>query len=207
MNGVQARSGDEIRKAATVIVVRSGPRGPEILVQIRTSRHRFLPGYVVFPGGALDPEDVDLADRLFEDPGEAARAGAIRELHEEVGLAVTAEGVRAAPLEAALAQPPPLAALAEVSHWIAPEDVPVRFDTRFYAVACERDVVPEPDGFEAERVWWGRPWDLLEASRSGGISLYWPTMKVIEGLVDAPTVDAVLAVRIPQDEPDFNVVG
>lgn len=198
---------DEIREAATLIVARPGPRGPEILVQIRTPRHRFLPGYVVFPGGALDPGDLDLARRLFGDPEEAARAAALRELHEEVGLAVTSAGVSAEPFEAALSQPPPPAALAEVSHWVAPEDVPVRFDTRFYAVACSRDVDPQPDGVEAERVWWGRPSDLIEASSSGGISLYWPTMKVIEGLVPATTVEDVLASRIPQDEPDFNVVG
>ena len=207
MNGDRTSPAGEIRKAATVIVARPGPRGPEILVQIRSSRHRFLPGYVVFPGGALDPGDEELARRLFEHPDEAARAAAMRELHEEVGLAVTATGVRAAAFESALSEPPDATSLAEVSHWIAPEDVPVRFDTRFFAVACDREVEPAPDGFEAERVWWGRPWDLLEASRSGGISLYWPTMKVIEGLVGAASVEAILAARIQQDEPDFNVVG
>ena len=197
----------DIRLAATVIVARPSVRGPEILVQIRSSRHRFLPGYTVFPGGALDPEDGDLAARLFGDAAEAGRAAALRELNEEVGLAVTASGVRAEPFESTLADPPRAGALCEVSHWVAPEDVPVRFDTRFYAVACDADVVPVPDGVEVERVWWGRPFDLAEASASGGLSLYWPTMKVIEGLVACRRVDEILAARIPQVETEHHVVG
>ena len=44
-------SGD-IRKAASVIAVRDAADGPEVLVVERSAASRFLPGYVVFPGGA-----------------------------------------------------------------------------------------------------------------------------------------------------------
>src|SRR5438093_4566762 len=48
---------DELRKAASLIPVRPAPGGPEILVLERGSGSRFLPGYVAFPGGAVDDED------------------------------------------------------------------------------------------------------------------------------------------------------
>ena len=75
-----------IRPAATVVVVRPGPRGPEVLVTRRTPRHRFLAGYVVFPGGAVDVADASLATQLFGTQDEATRACAVRELAEEVAF-------------------------------------------------------------------------------------------------------------------------
>ena len=48
---------NEIRQAASLIGVRDGSDGPEVLVIERALDHRFLPGYVAFPGGAIDPTD------------------------------------------------------------------------------------------------------------------------------------------------------
>lgn len=201
----------EIRPAATVIAVRPGPRGPEVLVMRRSSRHRFLPGFVVFPGGAVDAEDAARAERWFGDAGEAARATAVRELAEEVGLLPTAAGLVAMPdapeeADAFPGGPPPVERMPQVSHWIAPEDVPVRFDARFFAVEAPRDLDPRPDGGEAVHAWWARPYDLLEANRSGGCTLYWPTMKVVEGLEACGSVEAILAADLPQIEPEVQVI-
>ena len=63
----------EPRAAATVILVRGSDAGPEVLVLRRGAAQRFLPGYVAFPGGAVDPGDADLAERWFGTPNEAAR--------------------------------------------------------------------------------------------------------------------------------------
>src|SRR4029453_5353190 len=85
MVGVQERP---IRAAASAICVRTGrPGEPEVLVVERSSDSRFLPGYVAFPGGAVDHDDHECAVRWFADGEEAHRAAAIRELVEEVGLA------------------------------------------------------------------------------------------------------------------------
>src|SRR5436853_6709649 len=83
----------EPRPAATVIAARDTGDGVEVLVLKRSSESRFLPGYVVFPGGAVDPGDADLAVRWFGDAEEATRACAIRELAEETGLALTSDGL------------------------------------------------------------------------------------------------------------------
>lgn len=196
----------EIRPAATVIVARPGPRGIEVLVLRRTPRHRFLPGYLVFPGGAVDEEDRVLAAAWFGDASEAWRACGIRELAEEVGLALTAEGLVVADVSRVASAPPPLDVLPQVSHWVAPEDVPVRFDARYFAVAAPRGIEPDPDGVEAERAWWARPVDLVVAHESGGANLYWPTLKVMEGLAACETVEAVLGSTFPALEPQVQTV-
>src|SRR5436189_2127134 len=85
----------EPRPAATVIAARDTDDGIEVLVLRRSSGSRFLPGYVVFPGGAVDAGDAELARRWFGDSGEAIRACAIRELAEETGLTMTADGISA----------------------------------------------------------------------------------------------------------------
>jgi 8-oxo-dGTP pyrophosphatase MutT (NUDIX family) len=90
-----------IRPAASVLVLRDGPRGVEVLLMRRPERgdNDFRSGACVFPGGVLDPSDAD-AWRwcLGQDDAQAsARLGlgdgglnyfvaALRECFEEVGL-------------------------------------------------------------------------------------------------------------------------
>ena len=47
----------EPRAAASLLVVRQGQSGPEILMARRSAGHRFMPNMLVFPGGAGDPAD------------------------------------------------------------------------------------------------------------------------------------------------------
>ena len=83
-----------IRRAASVVCVRAGVDGePEVLVVRRSPESRFLPGYVAFPGGAVDADDEAHAERWFGDPPHAARAAAVRELVEETGVTLTANGL------------------------------------------------------------------------------------------------------------------
>src|ERR1043166_1071785 len=84
----------EPRPAATVIVARPSEGGPEVLMLQRGPGVRFGPGFVVFPGGTIDPEDGELGERWFGSSAEDARAAAIRELAEETQIVVTALGVR-----------------------------------------------------------------------------------------------------------------
>jgi 8-oxo-dGTP pyrophosphatase MutT (NUDIX family) len=45
------------RVAASVIVLRDSPQGPEVLLVQRTPAARFMGGAWVFPGGAVDPDE------------------------------------------------------------------------------------------------------------------------------------------------------
>ncbi|HEU0012105.1 MAG TPA: NUDIX domain-containing protein, partial [Longimicrobium sp.] len=93
----------EARPAATVVLVRDGEQGPEVLLLRRHRRSGFAAGAWVFPGGVVDAEDqspaalarlagpspAEWAARLgLEDAGEAAGyvVAALREAFEETGI-------------------------------------------------------------------------------------------------------------------------
>jgi glyoxylase-like metal-dependent hydrolase (beta-lactamase superfamily II)/8-oxo-dGTP pyrophosphatase MutT (NUDIX family) len=93
----------EPQLAATVVLVRPGRAGPEVLLTKRPASMAFAPDMHVFPGGRVDPDDADpaLLARSVVDPAAAARAlggdlepapalaahvAAIRELFEEAGV-------------------------------------------------------------------------------------------------------------------------
>src|SRR6187402_1831496 len=69
------------RPAATVVLLRPGPDGPEILLTQRPASMAFAGDLFVFPGGRVDDDDTD--DRFGGSPLEVA---AIRELFEEAGV-------------------------------------------------------------------------------------------------------------------------
>jgi 8-oxo-dGTP pyrophosphatase MutT (NUDIX family) len=165
----------------------------------------FGPGFVVFPGGTIDPEDAELADRWFGSSTEAARAAAIRELAEETRIVVTARGVRELEpgedaVELITEAPPPIEGVPALARWIAPEFLEVRFDARFFAVACERDVDARSDGVEIDLAWWARPSEVL-AEHSLGESLMWPTFNTLKALADCGSVEEILALRMEQVAP------
>lgn len=91
------------RPSATVILVRPGVDGPEVLLTLRPASMAFAADLYVFPGGAVDPADGDarLAARSVLSPADASAAlggalagkeaiarfmAAIRELFEEAGV-------------------------------------------------------------------------------------------------------------------------
>ncbi|HEY7761881.1 MAG TPA: NUDIX hydrolase [Actinomycetota bacterium] len=206
---------DEIRHAASVIAVRDGgPAGagdPEVLVLERGTASRFLPGYVVFPGGAVEHGDVALASRWFGDDHEAARAAAVRELVEEAGLALTRAGLVDAgdpdSLDPVHHAPPSVGQLRQVARWIAPDEVPVRFDAMYFSVLAPRGLEPAPDGGEAVHAWWASPRDLLAEWQEGVRKLYWPTYSTMIELAACETAEAIAALTFETREPADDEVG
>lgn len=94
-----------VRDAATIILLRRGPR-PAVLMGRRGTNAAFMPDKMVFPGGAIDPGDAAvplaalpgptccarLAEGCHPDMPRAASAAAIRELWEETGLVLGQPG-------------------------------------------------------------------------------------------------------------------
>ena len=200
---------DQIRHAASLIAVREGADedggDPEVLVVERGAASRFLAGYVVFPGGAVDDDDAELAQRWFGDSAEAARAAAIRELVEEAGLALTRAGLVDAgtpdSLDPVHASPPPVQQLHELARWVAPDEVPVRFDARYFAVLAPGGLEPAPDGAEAAQAWWASPRTLLAEWQVGTRTLYWPTYATMLELAACDSADAIVALTFETREP------
>jgi 8-oxo-dGTP pyrophosphatase MutT (NUDIX family) len=90
----------EPRDAATVVLTRSGPTGPEVYLLRRQASMAFAGGMCVFPGGGVDPRDFDASVSWSGPPAEQwatqlattdemARAlvcAAVRETFEESGV-------------------------------------------------------------------------------------------------------------------------
>jgi 8-oxo-dGTP pyrophosphatase MutT (NUDIX family) len=194
---------EEIREAASAVVARDGVDGLEVLVLERGGSSRFLPGYVAFPGGSTDEEDRELGRRWFGTAEEARRACAVRELVEEVSLALTAGGlVSADALDVVDREPPEAGQLSEIAHWVAPRRVPVRFDARYFAVRAAPGVEPRPDRGETADAWWVSPGRLLEDWAEGRRRLYWPTFFTVREFGACRSVDDLFALSIVTREPD-----
>jgi 8-oxo-dGTP pyrophosphatase MutT (NUDIX family) len=155
------------RQAATVILLRGGGDGLEVLLVQRNPEARFMGGAWVFPGGAVD---------AVEGEGDGAhRAAAVRELAEEAAI----EGIDPA-------------ALIRFSQWITPPEVKVRFDTHFFLAPAPPGAEPRVDGAECVAFGWFTPQQALQAQRDGELLLVFPTIKHLEQLAIFPSADALL---------------
>ena len=66
--------------SSTLVLLRDGARGLEVLMMARHEKSGFAAGAQVFPGGKLDAADHDLATRFPDLPDHpTARLTAIRE--------------------------------------------------------------------------------------------------------------------------------
>jgi 8-oxo-dGTP pyrophosphatase MutT (NUDIX family) len=168
--------------AATVVITRDGPDGIEVLMVRRNSKHAFG-GMWVFPGGKVDPEDLDVDDP--DDEESAARRAAVREAREEAGLALTP------------------AQLVSVSHWTPPPEAPRRFTTWFFATAApnEHDVVI--DGHEIQEHAWLTPAETLRRADALEVELAPPTWMTLYAMTRHGDVATFLADLAGTEPPRF----
>lgn len=152
-----------IRDAATIILVRQTKGARHVLMGQRGAKAAFMPSKFVFPGGAVDASDAEVAlhaaspcdARLREESPDithALSAAAIRELWEETGLALGVPGPwSAAPGWEGFASRglvPDASQLRFVFRAITPPGRPRRFDARFFLAPVEA-IHGDPDDFSA----------------------------------------------------------
>jgi 8-oxo-dGTP pyrophosphatase MutT (NUDIX family) len=155
------------RQSAAVILLRDGSVGFELLLVRRNPAQRFMGGYWVFPGGAVD---------AHEGEGDAAhRAAAVRELREEAGVGDV-----------------DAAALVKYSRWITPALSKIRFDTHFFLARAPAGVRARCDGRECVDLRWNAPRDVLDADRRGELALAFPTLRQLEQLSRFATAGELL---------------
>ena len=180
--------------AATVVVVRDGEDGLEVLMVLRNRSLKFGGGSWVFPGGRVDEADYlgadgrSVSDGLVSGPPDtpsrttpdtpAAYADVAETTHLDVSSAIA--DVEASPEKFAAAQ---RAAARETleetglvvsvddlvcfSHWIPPPIAPKRFATWFFVVAAPEDQEVEVDGGEITDYAWLRPADKIRMRNEG----------------------------------------
>src|SRR6478736_134991 len=124
-----------------------------------------------------------------------------RELAEEVGIALTADGfVDAADLTAADEAPPRLEQITPLCHWVAPPEVPVRFDARYFTIEGN-GVAPRADGGEIARTWWLDPRVLLQEWERGDHKLYWPTWVTVREVAACATAAEAMGLSFEARQP------
>jgi len=162
----------EPQPAASVVLLRDGEAGPEILYLLRSPDLRFMGGYWVFPGGRIDPGD----HRPGRDTDEldVARRAAAREAEEEAGVRVEPQSLH------------------PICQWTTPTSSPIRFATWFFAAASNPETV-RVDGVEIQDHEWRRPEDALDAHRARALRFANPTLALTTRLGGHATVRDVLA--------------
>jgi 8-oxo-dGTP pyrophosphatase MutT (NUDIX family) len=192
----------EPRQAASVIVLRGGDDGLEVLLLRRNPAARFMGGAWVFPGGAVDVSDVAEGEH---DEGAARLAGetnldsshriaAVREVEEEAGLRL-----------------PDPAALVKFSRWITPPEIAIRYDTHFFLAPAPPGQEARADGGEMVDLRWHTPAGALAAQRRGELELVFPTIKHLEQLAPFGSVTELIGWATGREvvavEPHVQITG
>lgn len=207
----------EIRKAATLVLARDGACGPQVLLLRRTRDAVFLPGFDVFPGGAvgaLDEAPVDQSAALrecFEEAGVLVVRGGHGELathtvpewSERWRLDAEQEALsdycRRMGLTAATD------GLFYLGRWITPPGPPRRFDTRFFLAPVPSGQTAWPDGTETIDSVWLTPEQALAEHARGERLLVPPTLgtlRQLQGVASVGELAASLADLAPYEAPD-----
>jgi 8-oxo-dGTP pyrophosphatase MutT (NUDIX family) len=138
--------------AATVVLLRDGSEGVEVLMLRKNSKITFG-GMWVFPGGKLDAEDYP-ADG---DTDMAARTAAARETQEEAGIVVSKDSFQF------------------LAHWTPPPGPQKRFATWFFTAQVDGDQDIAIDDGEIKDHAWLNPAQALQRHAKGEIDLVPPT--------------------------------
>jgi 8-oxo-dGTP pyrophosphatase MutT (NUDIX family) len=170
--------------AATVVPLRDGQSGLEVLILRRNSRGEFG-GMWVFPGGQVDPADLLVGADHGAEAAEiaAGRRAAVREAEEEAGLVLDVDR------------------LIVLSFWLPPAGAVRRFATWFYLAPTTGDVDVVVDDHEIHEHRWTTPQDAMDRRNRGEIELAPPTYMTLWWLAqraDSAAALAAAAARPPE---------
>ena len=177
-----------LRPAATVMIFRQSPKGPEVLLLQRSRQVGFFPSAWVFPGGRVDDTDADFpVIGAVDGVDNAFGVAAVREAFEEAGIwlgeGIPNNALRDAlnnrtgklPLDGSLKAD--LSQIRQWSWWITPDTEPKRYDTRFFVciVPYEPDVEIIPDASETVEARWLTPAESIRLHEADELFMAPPT--------------------------------
>ena len=208
--------------SATILMLRDGPTGLETFMVVRHHQIDFASGALVFPGGKIDVGDYEVTDFCdgvtnTDKTKVALMAGAIREAFEECGILMAREngsenlisGERLTDihhyrdplnrgeislLDFLKTENLRLACdkLQHFAHWITPEMMPKRFDTRFYIAIAPDGHEGLHDGTESVDSIWINPKDALNDCYERKRNIIFPTRLNLEKLSQSKSVDEAI---------------
>lgn len=192
--------------SASILVIRDNEQSGalEILMVKRHADIDFAGGAYVFPGGKVDPDDLELAQNVPSFPvgySELTHT-AFREVFEESGLLIGrgenvgayrnallggeisfVEFVKKADVSFNVEDLVPFA------RWVTPRIYPKRFDTRFFLARAPKDQQASPDGRETIDAIWVEPIDFIEKYRE---EMMFPTLMNLKLLAETGSVEEAM---------------
>ncbi len=211
-----------IRPAATVLLLRDGAQGVEVLMTRRSLTASFAPGAYVFPGGGVDAADAQAHRHASRRHGQSdlhltQAIAAIRESFEELGVLLARRADGSTPVDADIAGMDRKAefvpqcvdrglvlaaeAVFVLAHWITDRDLPRRFDVPFLVARMPPGQQPVADDSEQFEPVWVRPQDALARHAAGDFFIIFPTIRTLERLQAFDSVDAVLGACAADELP------
>jgi len=171
----------QARPASTVVLLRDTPTGLETLLLKRNKALLFAGGAWVFPGGAVDAQDLAAARG---DVQLASRIAAAREAREESGLS------------------PQLEDMVLLSHWTTPLAEPRRFSTWIYAAPLAADIEVVIDGSEIHASRWLTLGEAITEHEAGGLGMLPPTYFTLLSLARYDSVAQMVAAERESPVPE-----
>lgn len=196
-----------VRDAATLVLLRDGAGGVEVLMVRRQRAASFMADAFVFPGGRTEPDDggdfaLSAAREAFEEAGvllavdEAGAPARTRDAAwvEEARRAVHKGDKRFGALLAEQGLRVDTSGCRYFARWVTPSTEPRRFDARFFLARMPPDQDARPDASgEVVDFRWDRPQGFLAMHDRGEIKLPPPTLWHLADLTRFATVDDALA--------------
>jgi len=171
----------QARPASTVVLLRDTPTGLETLLLKRNKALLFAGGAWVFPGGAVDAQDLAAARG---DVQLASRIAAAREAREESGLS------------------PQLEDMVLLSHWTTPLAEPRRFTTWIYAAPLAADIEVVIDGSEIHASRWLTLSEAITEHEAGELGMLPPTYFTLLSLARYDSVAQMVAAERDSPVPE-----
>lgn len=178
----------------------------------RPETMKFMGGFYVFPGGALENSDkfsdrVILKNKMDHSFHHSHYIAAARELFEEVGVFLGGRDDGSEPLFKKKSEQEYrrqlingsltlkdllyledlhlyLDSMQYFGHMITPESSPIRFDTRFFLAHLPKGQNPQPDELEIDEAFWITPAEAIEAYQEKRILLAPVTIASLRGIYD-----------------------
>nr|WP_263326513.1 NUDIX hydrolase [Neobacillus sp. Marseille-Q6967] len=198
------------RPASTVVLMDHLYR---VYLTKRPKSMKFLGGYYVFPGGAVEESDYKFDFRFIKELNKEETIdfvhyiAAARELFEEVGILVccsddgspiqlrekTKTDYRRQLMNGEISFLQMLKEeelfldienLKYFGHIITPETSPIRFDTRFFLAKLPEGQSPKPDLSEIDEAIWLSPKEALASHQNGNISFVRPTIHTLKTIIN-----------------------
>jgi 8-oxo-dGTP pyrophosphatase MutT (NUDIX family) len=218
------------------MLVRQAPDLQVMMVK-RNQQIDFFSGAMVFPGGKVEPDDLDprwarlavgWADISVEERG--PRIAALRETFEECGVMAAVSSGTLPRFDALAARSAieaselsfsefiesngikiDLSRLTLFARWLTPPIVPKRFDTFFYLVEMPAGQEVAHDGRETVENEWVEPAAALQLAATGQRTIVFPTRMNLQLLAQSSSIpkaiEAALGRRSRQVSPRIEQRG